>query len=42
MSNDYQIFTQDHPTGIQTTDQKLEPAHAYNLRYNKRYFFFVF
>ena len=35
MSNDYQIFTQDRPTGIQTADQKSEPAHAYNLRYNK-------
>ena len=42
MSNDYQIFTKDHSTGIQTTDQKSEPAHAYNLRYNKRYLFIVF
>ena len=36
MSNDYQIFTQDHPPGIKTTDQKSEPEHAKNLRYNKK------
>ena len=42
MSNDYQIFTQEHTTGIKTTDLKSEPAHAYNLRYNKIYLFFVF
>ena len=42
MSNDYQTFTKDHYTSIQTTNQKSEPAHAYNLRYNKRYLFFVF